>query len=290
MRHPYRLMFAAMAFVFAASVVFAQSGTGAIALTARVTPTGARPEPVRQFTFYVLTKSYADIVKEVGSQDVVPSLQDFIEKWPCSPELQKWMKEHKTVDLSSTDLDKDITTDDIMKIPEFFEAYERSNSGGVTKGLPQPKFRDADKKANPDRYNKLHQEWLDSTRKFIDTNSYTKQGIELELFGVNPKPAWEKIHNEHRRKVEQIAPDTAQLKYLAAKAETDLDGHAVVSGLAPGSYWVSSLGIDAASGDRRLVWDVQANVAPGQTTRVELSNLNAYDPRATSASASSTTP
>jgi hypothetical protein len=283
-------MFAAMAFVFAASVAFAQSGTGAIALTARVTPTGARPEPVRQFTFYVLTKSYAEIVKEVGSQDVVPSLQDFIEKWPCSPELQKWMKEHKTVDLSSTDLDKDITTDDIMKIPEFFEAYERSNSGGVTKGLPQPKFREADKKTNPDRYNKLHEEWLAATRKFIDTNSYTKQGIELELFGVNPKPAWEKLNNEHRRKVAQIAPDTAQLKYLAAKAETDLDGHAVVSGLPPGAYWISSLGLDAASGDRRLVWDVPANVAPGQTTHVELSNLNAYDPRSTSASASSTTP
>jgi hypothetical protein len=290
MRHPYRLMFAAVAFVFAASIAFAQSGTGNIALSARVTPTGAYPEPVRQFTFYVLTKSYLDIVKEVGSQDVVPSLPDFIEKWSCSPELKKWMKEHNTVDLSSTDLDKDMTTDDIMKIPEFFDAYERSNSGGVTKGLPQPKFREADKKANPERYDKLHQEWLDATRRFIDTNSYTKQGIELELFAVNPKPAWEKLNNEHHRKVAQTAPDTAQLKYLAAKAETDLDGHAVVSGLAPGAYWVSSLGIDAASGDRRLVWDVPAKVVPGQTTRVELSNLNAYDPRSTSASASSTTP
>src|SRR6476661_5854193 len=43
----------------------AQSANGGIDLTARVAPTGARPEPVRQFTFYVLTKSYADILKDV---------------------------------------------------------------------------------------------------------------------------------------------------------------------------------------------------------------------------------
>jgi len=57
----------------------------------------------------------------------------------------------------------------------------------------------------------------------------------------------------------------------------------VVTGLPPGTYWVSSLGLDAASGDRRLVWDVQAKVTAGQTTHLELSNLNAYDPRSSSA-------
>ena len=270
-------------FVFAASALPAQSGTGAIALSARVTPTGSRPEPVREFTFYVLTKSYVDIMKEVESQDVLPTLEEFVEKWPCSPELKKWMKAHNTVDLNSTDVDKLITADDIMKIPEFFSAYERSNSGGVTKGLPQPKFREAEKQSNPARYQKEKDEWLAATRKFIESNSYTIQGIELELTAVNPKPVWDKLQNDRRRKVAQLAPDTAQVKYLAAKVETDLDGRAVVTGLPPGTYWVSSLGLDAASGDRRLVWDVQAKVTAGQTTHLELSNLNAYDPRSSSA-------
>jgi len=270
-------------FVFAALALPAQSGTGAIALSARVTPTGSRPEPVREFTFYVLTKSYVDIMKEVESQDVLPTLEEFVEKWPCSPELKKWMKAHNTVDLNSTDVDKLITADDIMKIPEFFSAYERSNSGGVTKGLPQPKFREAEKQSNPARYQKEKDEWLAATRKFIESNSYTIQGIELELTAVNPKPVWDKLQNDRRRKVAQLAPDTAQVKYLAAKVETDLDGRAVVTGLPPGTYWVSSLGLDAASGDRRLVWDVQAKVTAGQTTHLELSNLNAYDPRSSSA-------
>ena len=43
----------------------AQTDAGALEIIARITPTGARPEPVRQFTFYILTKSYSEIVKEV---------------------------------------------------------------------------------------------------------------------------------------------------------------------------------------------------------------------------------
>lgn len=263
--------------LFAASLA-AQTGTGSITLSARVTPTGAQPEPVRDFPLFVLTKSYADIVKEVEGQDVLPTLDEFVEKWPCSPVLKKWMKDHKTVDLTSTELDQLVSVDDIMKVPEFFDAYERSNSGGVTKGLPRPKYKSSEQQSNPDKYNKEKQEWLDATRKFIETNSYTIQGIELQLTGVNPKPAWEKLHNEHKRKVAQMAPDTAQLKYMAAKMETDLDGRATINGLPAGTYWVSSLGAEAASGDRHLSWDVPAHVAVGQTTRLELSNLNAAAP------------
>jgi hypothetical protein len=280
MRNLCRFLFFLAAFsAFALSPAFAQSGTGALELAAHISPTGAPTEPVRQFTFYVLTKSYDDIKKEIESQDVLPTFDEFVEKWSCSPELKKWMKDHKTVDLTAPDVDKLISPDDIMKIPEFFEAYERSNSGGVTKGLPQPKFRATDAQSNPARYAKEKQEWLDATRHFIETNTYTIAGIELEFTGFNPKPAWDKLHNDQRRKVAQMAPDTAQLKYLAGKVQTDLDGHAVVSGLAPGTYWISSLGLDAASGDRRLIWDVEAKVLPGLTTHLELSNLNASDLR-----------
>jgi hypothetical protein len=278
MRKLARLFFLLGALALLAASLRAQNGTGSIALSARVTPTGAQPEPVREFPIYVLTKSYADIVKEIESQDTLPTLDEFVEKWPSSPELKRWMKEKQIVDLSSPDVDKLITPDDIMKIPEFFEAYERSNSGGVTKGLPQPKFREAEKQSNPDRYNKEKDEWLAAMRKFIETNTYTISGIELQLTAVNPKPAWDKLHNDEKRKVAQLAPDTAQVKYLAGKAQTDLDGRAVVSGLPAGTYWVSTLGMEATSGDRRLIWDVQARVVPGQTTRLELSNLNAASP------------
>jgi hypothetical protein len=274
MRNHFRYLFFWGAVPFLAATLLAQSRTGSIDFTARITPTASHPEPVRQFTFYILTKSYADITKEIASQDVLPTEAEFIDKWNCSPELKAWMKKHDTMDLNSPDVDKLISPDDIMKVPEFFSAYQRSNSGGVTKGLPQPKFRASDQQANPERYKKQHEEWLAATQKFIETNTYTIQGIELELTAVSPKPAWDKLHNDQRRKVAQLAPDTAQMKYLATKVDTDLDGHAVVAGLPPGTYWISSLGLEAASGDQRLVWDVATKVDPGRTTRVELTNLN----------------
>jgi hypothetical protein len=54
-------------------------------------------------------------------------------------------------------------------------------------------------------------------------------------------------------------------------------------GLPPGSYWVSSLNLDADAGDTRVRWDVPVAIQPGQTTRVELNNLNATDARGASA-------
>ncbi|MGB7439386.1 MAG: hypothetical protein WBR26_16025 [Candidatus Acidiferrum sp.] len=279
MRHSPRILLVLVAVSFLPALLPAQGTTGAIDLSARVTATGAQPEPVRQFPFYVLTRSYADVVKEVEGQDVLPTRDEFIDKLTCSPELKAWLKAHDIVDLTSPDLDKLLTVNDIMKIPEFFAAYERSNSGGVTKGLPLPKYREADKDANPERYQKQKEEFLAATRKFIETHPGTVQGIELELTGVNPKTGWDNLHLTHKSRITQIAPDTAQVKYLAGKAQTDLDGHAIISGLAPGTYWVSTLGADASSGDRRLVWDVPVTVRPGQATHIELTNLNAVDTR-----------
>src|SRR5450759_2043996 len=62
------------------------AGTGGLQLTARITPTAARPEPVRQFTFYVLSKSYAAVAKEVEADDAMPSRDKFIDDLKVSPE------------------------------------------------------------------------------------------------------------------------------------------------------------------------------------------------------------
>jgi len=175
------------------------------------------------------------------------------------------------------DTDKLITPEDVMKITEFFDAYERTNSGGVTKGLPAPKYKESDKEANPARYEKQHQEFLAATRKFVESYPSTITGMETELGAVNPKFKWDKALEEHNQKVMQLSPELAQTKYLATKADTDLDGHFSISGLPAGNYWVSSLGMNASSGDKKLVWDVPVTVQAGKMTRVELSNLNARD-------------
>jgi len=259
----------------AASPSIAQDANGSIDLTARVSPTAARPEPVRQVTFYILTKSYSDILKDVETEEASPSREKFIDGLKVSPELKEWLRSHDVFDLTAPDLDQLVTADDVLKIPEFLLAYQRSNSGGVTKGVPRPKYVEADKTANPNRYQKQKDEYFVALKKFLQAHPESVNGIELELEGVNPQRKWAQLTTEHQKKVMRMAPELAQTKYLAAQADTDLDGHASVSNLPAGSYWISTLNLDIGAGDTRVRWDVPVSIQGGRTTRIELTNLNA---------------
>jgi len=267
----FLLLVTSLAFAIGAP---AQTATGSLEFTARITPTAARPEPVRQFTFYILTKSYMDIVKEAEEKDPVPDRDVYIDGLKVSPELREWLKAHDTLDLTSPDLDKLLTPDDLIHVPEFLLAYQRSNSGGVAAGLPKPKYKDELRKQHPEKYEKLKQEYLTALTKFIRAHPETVTGVELELDGVNPQRKWSALQSERRRRVLRAAPDLAQLRFLAAKADTDLEGRAAVSSLPPGNYWISTLNLEASAGDMRVHWDVPVTVAAGQTAGVELSNLN----------------
>ena len=275
------LLLASLTFLAAAGAACAQSETGALEFVARVTPTAARAEPVRQFTFYILSKSYEEIAREIGEQDKLPARDTFIEELKVSAELKAWLKGHDILDLTMPGLDKAVTPDDVIKVPEFLLAYQRSNSGGVTNGIPKPKYTDADKADRPERYEKQKQEYLVALKKFIAARPETESGMELELDGVNPQRKWARIESDHRKRIQRAAPEVAQTKYLVAKADTDLEGHAYVARLAAGSYWITSLNLDASAGDMRVRWDVPVTVQPGQTARLELTNLNATDARAT---------
>ena len=260
-----------------ASGIYAQGGTGALEFTAKVTPTAAKAEPVRDFTFYLLKKSYDDIVKDLDERDGPPSREKFIDKLKISAELREWLHKHDTMDLTLPGFDKLVTPEDVLHVPEFLLAYQRSNSGGVTNGIPKPKFRELDKKENPTRYDKQKLEYMSALKKFVEAHPETMAGMELELDGVNPARKWAEAQGGHRRRVQQLAPAEAQTKYLAAKMDTDLDGHARLAGLASGIYWISSLGLTASAGDARLQWDVPVKIEAGQTLQIELTNLNATD-------------
>jgi len=274
-------IFASLLFFFATPLprAVAQNSSGTLDFVARISPTAARPEPVRQFTFYVLIKSYADIVKEVEEQNAVLPREKFIDDLKVSTELKDWLKAHDVFDLTMPDLDRLLTPDDILHVPEFLLAYQRSNSGGVTNGIPKPKYADADKTARPERYNRQMQEYLTALKKFIQAHPETVSGIELQLSGVNPEHKWSRLQADHKRRVLHLAPEVAQTKYLVGKTDTDLDGRASLSGLAPGTYWLSTLNLDANAGDTRLGWDVPVTIRAGQGTRIELTNLNGADLR-----------
>jgi hypothetical protein len=270
-------LLALLCLVFSPTETRAQSARGGIELTARITPTSARPEPVRQFTFYVLTRSYEDVAKDVAAQHVLPPRDEFIDTLKVSPQLKAWLKAHDILDLTMPELDKSITPDDVIAVPEFMLAYQHNNSGGVTNGFPKAKYTEADKTDHPEKYEKLHQEYIDALKKFVKANPATISGVELEFTGINPQAKWDRITSEQRKAILRTAPELAQTKYLVAKTDTDLDGHATIAGLPPGNYWVSTLNFDADAGDARLRWDVPVAVEPGRTTRVELTNLNSID-------------
>lgn len=252
----------------------ARAAAGALEFTARITPTAARPEPVRQFTFYILTKSYTDIVKEAEEKDPVPARDEFIDSLKVSPELRTWLKAHDTLDLTAPDMDKRLSPDDLLHVPEFLLAYQRSNSGGVTSGFPKPKFTDLDRAQNPEKYDKLREEYLAALMKFLRKHPESMTGIELELDGISPQRKWDALQNARNKRVLRVAPELAQVKFLARRADTDLEGHASISGLPPGDYWISTLNIEANAGDMHVRWDVPVKIEAGQTARVELSNLN----------------
>ena len=250
------------------------AGSGALEFNARITPTAARPEPVRQFTFYILTKSYTEIVKEAEERDPVPSREGFIDGLKFSAELRSWMKAHDTFDLSAPDMDKRISPDDVLGVPEFLLAYQRSNSGGVTPGFPKPKYTDLDRAKNPEKYKKLREEYLAALMKFLRNHPESMTGIELEMEEISPQRKWDALQTARNKRVLRAAPELAQLKFLARRADTDLEGHASVSGLPPGDYWISTLNLEANAGDMHVRWDVPVKIEAGQTARLELTNLN----------------
>src|SRR5262249_13187072 len=176
--------------------------------------------------------------------------------------------------LSAQEADKRISPDDVMNVPEFFSAYLRSNGGGVTHGLPVPKYKDSDQQSNPAKYEKLRQEYLASLRKFVTSNPTTILGMETELTAVNPESKWHKALLEHNQQIALLAADVAQTTYQAAKGDPDLVGPLAFSGLAAGSCWVTTLDTDASAGDRHVLWDVPVTVQAGTAAHLELSNIN----------------
>jgi len=253
--------------------------TGEIEFVARVTPTAGRPEPARQLTFYLLRKSFADVQKEAEDSEPKPDLDRFIEGLEVSKELKVWMKRQRSVDLSSPDFARRLTVDDIIGVPEFCEAYVKRNAGATALGFPTPKYRPQDATQNPVKYKRQLEEYRKQVRRFIESNPGSVEGIEAQLDAINPGQRWAQQQSEQRRRSRRRTLQLAQTRYLVAKTDTDLEGRGMLAGILPGEYWLSTLETEAVAGDARLRWDVPVTVQGGQSTRVELSNLNAIEPQ-----------
>lgn len=252
--------------------------TGSVEFSAQVAATDGRPEPVRQLTFYLLRKSLDDIREEALKLEPLPDLDHFADSLTVSPKLKEWMKKNRTVELGGTNLAKSLSADDVVDVPEFYNAYMLRNSGYEGTGFPKPKFKLKDEVSSPAKFKEETVEYKEAVRKFAAAAPDSIQGIETELIAVDPSTKWEQLKEDQRRRLEKHTLDLAQARYLVAQTDTNLDGRGRFAGLSPGNYWISMLGMQAMSGDVRLRWDFHVAVRAGESVHVELSNVNAAKP------------
>jgi hypothetical protein len=268
----------AAAALFAASRAAAQSlPTGTIEFLASARPADARPEPIRSMSFYLLRKSLADIRTEAEQSVTTTSMDQYIAGLKVSPELKAWMTKNHMVDFEGEKFTKALTPDDIVGIPEFFDAYTKENGANLGGGIPVPGYNEKMQKKDPEKYQRLHDQYKKLLRRYIAANPDTLDGFDIMFREVNPGPAWAILHDGEQQRIERGALQLAQTKYVVAETDSDLDGHGQFTNVAPGTYWISTLDTPALAGDARLQWNVTVNVSAGQTARVELSNLNALE-------------
>lgn len=272
------LLCIAIATLSAAKLAAQSAASATLEFQARIQPTGGRMEPVRGLAFYLLRKSVADIHTEAERVEPSTDLDSFVDSLSLSPGLKAWMKQHRTVSLSGTDFTRQLTAEDILGVPEFYDAYMQQNGGSLKAGVPVPKYKENERQSNPEKYKREHEQFQQQMRRYLTAHPESTLGIDSELGGINPAQHWAQRQAEQQRKVDRRAQVLAQTTYLAAQVDSDSDGRGVVRGLQPGAYWLTTLETPAIAGDVRLRWDVPVQLAAGQTARVELNNLNAIEP------------
>ena len=281
MRIPHFLVLAvalsALLFVSCPPSAAQTTSNGSIEFAAYVRPEGGQSEPVREMTFYLLSKSLADIRKEAEAAEPFTDLDHFIIQLGVSPELKVWMTKHHQVNLAGNDFVKELTPDDVINVPEFLSAYNDQNGAAVHAGVPEPKYKKDEQQKDPEKYKRQREQYQQALRHYIEAHPDLMQGLDAEFSELNPYPRWMKVQAQQQHHLEQRVMQLAQTRYLVDTAVTSLNGKGAFQSLNAGQYWISNLDTPALSGDFHLLWDVPVNVSPARTARIELSNLNTVE-------------
>ena len=241
---------------------------------ARVTPASGRSEPARGLVVFLLAKSFRDIGHEAEEKTPAPDFDGFVEHTAFSKELKAWMKRTHSATISGPDFRSHLSTEDILQVPEFFDAYVNGNLTALNQGFPAPKYTATDRDSDTKKYQKYHKDYEAQVAKYIAAHPDSKDGMDTILEPRDPSHAWGNEMLRWREQAHALAVQIAQTDYLAAKTETNLEGRGAFQAL-PGTYWLSTLEGEALAGEQRLRWDVAVVVRAGAVTHVELSNLNA---------------
>lgn len=271
-------------FVFVLSPVFflasrrtvaAQEQTSSVSFTVQITPSAGIAEPVRGLPVYLLRKSFESIQAEAQTSVPKPEMDKFIDSQKFSKELIAWMHKNHTVTLSGDEFARNLTPQEIINIPEFWQAYFQINAGSRAFGFPLPKYDDRDQTRNPAKYQREVDDYHARVTKYIRQNPDSKQEMNEELDSIDPSHQWKDRIAERDNAIRRMALDWAQSRYLVAQAQTDVNGRAEFTGVPAGTSWISTLDIYGQAGDTREKWDTPVSVHPGAATQIALSNYNA---------------
>jgi hypothetical protein len=254
------------------------SAAGSIEFQARIQPSGGRLEPARGIPFFLLSRSVADIHEEAARAEPSIDIDGFVDSLSVSPELKAWMKNNHTVALSGTEFTKKLSAEDITGVPEFLEAFLVQNGGSLDAGVPVLKSKEKDRVSNPGKYQRDREQYIQAIKRYLAAHPESTQALDAQLGDSNASQRWAQRESDQQRKIQKRSQLLAQTAYLSGQVESDLDGRGAFSGLAPGTYWLTTLDTPAMAGDISLQWDVPVQVVAGRTARIELSNLNAVEP------------
>lgn len=260
----------------------AQAQTAPVSFTVQITPSTGIVEPVRGLPFYLLRKSFSNIQQEAEASVPMPDMEKFIDSQPVSKELRAWMHKHHSVTISGDEFAKNLKAEEILNIPEFWQAYDQMNIGDAKFGFPTPKYKESDKVRDPAKYQREVADYHARVLKYINENPDSKQGMDAELDSIDPSPQWNDKVGARASAIHRTALDWAQSRYLVAQTQTDVNGRAEFIGVPAGNYWISSLNIDGQVGDIREKWDVPVAVHAGVAMQMVLSNYNSVLPKSTS--------
>lgn len=252
----------------------AQAQTAPIGFTVQITPSTGIVEPVRGLPFYLLRKSFSNIQQEAEASLPMPDMEKFIDSQQVSKELRAWMHKHHSVTLSGDEFAKSLTAEEILNIPEFWQAYDQMNIGEAKFGFPVPKYKESDRVRDPAKYQREVAEYHARVLKYINENPDSKEGLNAELESIDPSPQWNDKVAARSSAIHRTSLDWAQSRYLVAQTQTDVNGRAEFIGVPAGNYWISSLNIDGQVGDIREKWDVPIAVHAGVAMQMVLSNYN----------------
>ncbi len=262
-------------FGLSARTSFAQAETASISFKVQLTPSAGLAEPVRGLPVFLLRKSFTAIQADAESSVPHPSMDKFIDTLKLSKELIAWMHKNHTLTLTGDEFAKNLTPHEIIYIPEFWQAYFEINAGSKAFGFPMPKYDDRDRVRKPEKYQQEVDDYHARVTKYIEQNPDSKAEMDEELAPIDPSPQWNDKLAERENGIHRMALDAAQSRYFVAQTQTDVNGRAGFAGVAPGTYWLSTLNIYGQVGDAHEKWDTQIEVYAGEAKQVILSNYNA---------------